>query len=69
MALKNESVKDMRTVCINCGTPLNIQVLSSTAGFYIGFHCSHCGPYSRESGYYPSWEEATVALTKGVFIR
>lgn len=69
MVLKDECVKDMRTVCIDCGTPLNIQVMFNDIGYFIGFYCPHCGPYSRESGYYPSWEEATVALTKGVFIR
>ena len=69
MVLEGECVKDMRTVCMDCGTPLNIQVLCSAAGYYIGFLCPLCGPYSRESGYYGSYEEAAVALTKGIFIR
>ena len=69
MVLKDECVKDMRTVCKDCKTPLDIQILSSIAGYYIGFYCPLCGPYSRESGYYPSREEAVVALTKGIFVR
>ena len=69
MALEGECVKDMRTVCMDCGTPLNIEVLSSAAGYYVGFFCPLCGPYSRESGYYPSREEALVALANGIFLR
>ena len=69
MVLEGECVKDMRTVCMDCGTPLNIQVLCSAAGFYVGFSCPLCGPYSRESGYYATREEALVALAHGIFLR
>ena len=69
MVLEGECVKDRRTVCMDCGTPLNIQVLCSAAGYYIGFYCPHCGPYSRESCYFGSYEEAAMALVRGIFLR
>lgn len=43
--------------CEDCHRLLVPQVLRSAAGYYIGTACS-CGPYSRESGYYSSREEA-----------
>ena len=41
------------------------KVLQSAAGFYIGYFCDGCGPYSRESGYYATDEEAAAALQDG----
>lgn len=52
----------MRRICMICGTALNLRVMSNDAGYYIGFYCPQCGPYSRESGYYSSREEALYAL-------
>ena len=69
MTLPGECVNDTQTVCIECGAELNIQVLSSAAGYYIGFFCHQCGPYSRESGYYRSRDEAEMALSRGLFGR
>jgi len=69
MTLPGECVNDTQTVCIECGTELSIQVLSSAAGYYIGFCCPQCGPYSRESGYYLSREEAELALSRDLFGR
>jgi predicted RNA-binding Zn-ribbon protein involved in translation (DUF1610 family) len=69
MTLPGECVNDTQTVCIECGAELNIQVLSSAAGYYIGFFCPNCGPYSRESVYYRSRGEAEMALSKGLFGR
>lgn len=48
----------------------NLMVLESAAGFYIGRTCesgkdSFPMPYSRESGYYKSKEEAAKALVTG----
>jgi len=54
--------------CSDCKDPLPLKVLQSAAGFYIGLLCK-CGPYSRESGYYSSKEEATTALATGHFSR
>jgi hypothetical protein len=44
------------------------EVLRSAAGYYIGTQCE-CGPYSRESGYYRTYEEAESALNSGSFFR
>lgn len=54
--------------CEDCGVALKPQVLQSAAGYYIGTFCQ-CGPYSRESGYYPKREEAQQALDTGDFGR
>lgn len=45
------------------------KVLRSGGGWYIGFWCNLCGPYSRESGYYGSEPEAAAALQAGGFER
>ena len=66
MALPTEDIiNDARRECMSCGTALNIKVLSNDAGSYIGFVCPQCGPYSRESRYYPSREDAQTALNLG----
>ena len=69
MTLPGECVNDTQTVCMECDTALGIQVLCSAAGYYIGFFCPHCGPYSRESGYYASREEAEQTLNSGFYGR
>jgi hypothetical protein len=69
MTVPGECVNDTRTTCFDCQTELHIQVLRSAAGFYIGFFCPRCGPYSRESGYYRSREEAENALNSGDYWR
>lgn len=47
--------------CKDCGHELVLGVQKSAAGFYLGTWCG-CGPYSRESGYYATREEAEEAL-------
>jgi hypothetical protein len=48
--------------CPVCKVALNLKVLMSGAGYYIGTECN-CGPYSRESLlYYMSREDAQRAL-------
>lgn len=54
--------------CKDCGQPLIVQVLRSNAGYYLGTQC-RCGPYSRESGYYPSRELAEKASKDNSFGR
>ena len=54
--------------CPDCQVRLVNQVLQSAAGYYIGTFCN-CGPYSRESGYYPSREHAEKAMKAGGFER
>jgi hypothetical protein len=50
----------------DCGGPdcsvTGPRMIRSAAGWYIGFHCNACGPYSRESGYYRTPDEAQQAL-------
>ena len=50
------------TVCGNCRMHLLLGIQRSAAGYYLGYFCSRCGPYSRETGYYTSLEAATEAL-------
>jgi hypothetical protein len=54
--------------CVDCRTKLTNEVLRSAAGYYIGTQCE-CGPYSRESGYYRTYEEAESVLNSGSFFR
>ena len=69
MTLPGECVYATQTVCYECQAVLDIEVLCSAAGYYIGFFCPNCGPYSRESGYYRSREDAQRALNSGVYGR
>ena len=69
MTQPGECVRDVETTCVDCGARLEIQVCKSMAGYYVGFWCGACGPYSRESGYYRSYEEAEKALSTGAYDR
>lgn len=54
------------TVCNHDGegepTQLKLQVCRSAAGYYLGYWCSKCGPFSRESHYFDSETAAERAL-------
>jgi hypothetical protein len=52
-----------------CNKKLRMQVLHSGAGYYVGTWCPNCGPYSRESGYYRTKEEAYKALLNNTYSR
>jgi hypothetical protein len=54
--------------CSDCKVTVKLEVHQSSAGYYIGSYCD-CGPYSRESGYYPTRDKAEAALKKGGFER
>ena len=41
------------------------EIMSSAAGFYVGYRMLDGAPYSRESGYYPSREAVVEAMLKG----
>ena len=69
MTLHGECIRDVETSCVECGAHLEIQVCKSMAGYYVGFWCGACGPYSRESGYYRNYEEAEKALSTGSYGR
>jgi hypothetical protein len=49
--------------CPDCKQILKLKVLYSPAGYYIGTECC-CGPYSRESHYYKSRENAQHDLDR-----
>jgi hypothetical protein len=44
-------------VCSDCGIHVKLDVYHSGGGYYIGSYCN-CGPYSRESGYYNTYDQA-----------
>jgi len=56
------------STCSDCHTILKLEVCKSAAGYYVGSMCK-CGPYSRESGYYPSYETAKDALDSDDYFR
>mgnify|MGYP001185797902 CR=1 FL=1 len=61
MVLKGETIyRGAPSKCEDCGTKLELQVLS-TCGYYVGTQCQ-CGPFSRETGYYQTREEAEQVL-------
>ena len=54
-----------------CGKEMKLEILSSNAGYYLGYLCKQCGPWSRETGYYPSHElalDAWIRVTGGITI-
>lgn len=44
-----------------CGLELPLEILQSAAGYYLGYCCPQCGPYSRETIYLTE-EQAITAL-------
>lgn len=53
-----------------CGVEMELRVLRSAAGYYIGTRCNECGsPNSRDSGYYSKQEDATKALKNELYTR
>ena len=43
--------------CGDCNQVVVLDVYHSGGGYYVGTYCD-CGPYSRESDYYPTYEMA-----------
>lgn len=69
MVLPGETVATGAPVyCEECKTAAKMGVYKSPAGHYIGYYCN-CGPYSRESEYYPTRETALYAWKTGDFGR
>lgn len=69
MVLKGETIATgANPRCPDCGQMPPIKVCSSAAGYYVGSWCG-CGPYSRESGYYRTFEQAREALESGEYGR
>lgn len=48
--------------CPTCRNEMRREVLCTPAGYYVGRYCNHCGPYSRESGYFSEREHAEQEL-------
>ena len=63
MAIEGE-LAGLSGVTCNCGHNLNLRVLRSAAGYYLGYFCPHCGPYSRETGYYLTRQLAEADLAR-----
>jgi hypothetical protein len=61
MALEGE-LKGLEGTTCTCGEHLDLSVCRSQAGYYLGYFCLNCGPYSRETGYWDTEEEARQAL-------
>lgn len=51
------------TTC-GCGRRLELQVLCSSAGYYLGYECDRCGPHSRETYYFQTRAAAKTELKK-----
>lgn len=69
MVLPGETVATGASdTCSDCGTKMELKICHSAAGFYIGYECQ-CGPYSRESSYYKTREQACFDLIHGSFGR
>lgn len=69
MALPGEAIGRRVIVCSECKKTMYLEILRSNAGYYLGFSCKNCGPYSRESGYYGKATEAVKALEDNTFGR
>ena len=69
MTLNRETLCEQPDLpCEDCGWVPSLDVYRSAAGFYVGTWCG-CGPYSRESAYFSSSDEARAALQVGAFAR
>lgn len=56
MVMKGETILTGALVyCDRCKTEPKWGIYKSGAGWYVGTFCN-CGPYSRESQYYPTKE-------------
>lgn len=47
--------------CPDCGHVFKLEVLK-TCAYYVGTCCPNCGPWSRETGYFKTREEAEAVL-------
>lgn len=64
MALPGELKGLGGCTCMDCGSHMKLDVQLSGAGYYLGYWCRQCGPYSRETGYFATKEDAQDALNR-----
>jgi len=71
MTLPGETVGRSVTAinCTECNRVLYLGAYRSNAGWYLGYKCGNCGPFSRESGYYPDENAALEAGVRGDYGR
>lgn len=69
MTLPGETVATGAPTICECGIQLQPKVCQSAAGYYIGYWCDHCGPWTRESGYYRDRTRAQADLDNGEYCR
>ena len=60
MVIGNEA--EHQTKCPECQQIVEIKVLHSAAGYYLGTECNYCGPVGRESDYFRSFGVAAAEL-------
>jgi hypothetical protein len=60
--IAGETVGGTPSTNCDCGAEMPLAVQRSGAGYYLGYFCPNCGPYSRESGYYDTREEAQADM-------
>jgi len=61
MAIEGELERVKGAKC-DCGAGLDLKVCHSMAGYYLGYECEQCGPWSRETDYFRTRAEAELAL-------
>ena len=67
MGLSPQFMKELRKrtgACSACNTELVPKVMSTMGGYYVGTSCK-CGPFSRETDYFKTEEEAQEVLDNG----
>jgi len=70
MVLPLETIhRGASNICPDCKTKLKMEVLhNENMVYYVGTQCK-CGPYSRETEYFNTREQATDALKNGTGLR
>ncbi len=64
MAIEGELNGVHGTQC-DCGAELKLDVhMSGGGGYYLGYWCDQCGPWSRESDYFKTRADAEKALER-----
>jgi hypothetical protein len=70
MTLPGETIATgAASTCPTCEREVDYEVTQSASGYYAIYTYCDCGPYSRESIYYPEKEQADEALETMTFYR